>query len=52
MGKVKYNKSTKMYERYILINGVSTIVYFPKKDYLEKLPYRLHSEKATPRRKK
>jgi hypothetical protein len=43
MGKVKYNKNTKYFERRILINGVSILISFPKKKYLEELPYRINS---------
>lgn len=44
MGKVRYNKKTKQYERDILVNDVPTIVSFPKKEHLEKLSYRLYSK--------
>ncbi len=44
MGKVKYNKETKQYERDILINDIPTTLSFPEKKGLEELPYRLYSK--------
>lgn len=43
MGKVKYNKKYKYYERKILINGHPITVIGNIKKHLEKLPYRLNS---------
>ncbi len=44
MGKVKYNKQVKGYIRTININGISTIVSHPNKEFLKKLPYRMDNE--------
>ena len=44
MGKVKYNKKTKCFERTILINDIPTLAYNINKEELEKLPYRIYSK--------
>ena len=44
MGKTYYHKPWKTYCRSIKINGVTTFLCSPNKEYLEGLPFRLNSE--------
>lgn len=44
MSKVKYNRKIKEFERTILINDISTLIYSQDKKHLEKLPYRIYSK--------
>lgn len=52
MGRVRYNRKTKQYERDILINDIPAKVNFPKRKHLEELPYRLYSKTRTKSNKK